>query len=90
MPAKRIDWKVFARTDNLYWKYHNDKQSKVYEVNYNSFQGGKEDILEKMSYLVDHYYHQGDEYKLILPTSTIPTNSGSAHYQSSMEAISVS
>lgn len=89
MPSKRIDWKVFARSDNLYWKKHSDKQSRVFEINYSHFKGNRELVLEKMSYLIDHHFHQGDEFKVSLPNLVLPTSSGNAHYQNSMEAISV-
>jgi uncharacterized protein (DUF58 family) len=89
MPSKRIDWKVYARSDNLFWKKHSDKQSRVFEINYSNFKGSKEAILEKMSYLIDHHFHQGDEFKVLLPNQVLPSSSGNSHYQSSMEAISV-
>jgi uncharacterized protein (DUF58 family) len=87
--SKRIDWKVFARSEQLYWKKHIDHNSTTFEVNYSTLNGTKEDKLSFMSFLINKYYKDGKSWKLVLPNSVLPSSSGVGHHARSLEAISV-
>lgn len=86
--SKRIDWKVYAKTDQLYAKKFTDQDSIVLDINFNSFQTDKEKALSHMSFLIDKYYHDNISYKLTLPNISLSPNHGPRHFQESMEAIS--
>ena len=89
LTSKRIDWKIFARNDQLYWKKHNDLDSLNAVINYSALKGDKEEKIEKMSYLIDYHYKQNHSWKLILPNGVLSTNRGRGHYRKSLEKISV-
>ena len=89
MNSKRIDWKIYARSEMLFWKKHIDHHSTVYDVNYSHFQGNKEERLSYMSFLIDKYQKDSKQWRLTLPNKIIKSNSGAFHYSQSMEAISV-
>lgn len=89
MSAKRIDWKVYARTDSLYWKKHLDHESLSIEINYNALSGTEEEKLEYMSFLVDKNYRDGNSWKLVLPNKVFSFNKGHNHYKTSLEELSV-
>ena len=89
MTAKRIDWKVYARTDSLYWKKHLDHHAESIEINYQSLEGDHETRLEYMSFLVDKNFKEGNTWKLVLPQKILSFNKGHYHYQQSLEQLSV-
>ena len=89
MTSKRIDWKVFARTDSLYWKKHTDDQSESVEINYQAFEGEHETRLEYMCFLVDKNFKVLNNWKLVLPQKILNFNKGHYHYQKSLEQLSV-
>lgn len=86
--SKRIDWKVYAKTDQLYAKKYSDHEAIVLDINFSSFQDEKENVLSYMSYLVDKYYHESIPFKLTLPNKAIQPSKGYRHFEESMEAIS--
>lgn len=86
--SKRIDWKVYARKDLLYWKKHIDYQNPITEINFNKIQGGKEERLQKMSFTIDNLFKNSSSWKLILPNKIIKSSQGAKHYKESLEAIS--
>jgi hypothetical protein len=87
--SKRIDWKVYARSSQLFWKKHIDHHSTTFEINYSSLQGNKEEKLSSMSFLIEKYHKDSKSWKLILPNLVLTNNSGINHYARSLEAISV-
>lgn len=88
MNSKRIDWKVYARTDQLYSKKFSDNEATVLDINFNHFHADKEMRLSYMSYLIDRYYHESIPYKVTLPNKILSANTGHRHYEESLEAIS--
>jgi hypothetical protein len=86
--SKRIDWKVYARKDLLYWKKHIDYNTPTMEINYNSIPGDKETKLKKISYTIDHFFKQSKSWKLVLPNKVLKSSQGMKHYRDSLEAIS--
>lgn len=89
MSSKRIDWKVFARTDSLYWKKHIDHGQEAIEINYFSLPGEHEEKLEYMAYLIDKHFKEGNSWKLVLPQKVLNFSKGGYHHQYSLEQISV-
>ncbi len=87
--SKRIDWKVYARKESLYWKKHIDEITDSMEINYQTIKGDKEIKLSHMSYLIKQCYHNGVPWKLILPNIQIESTASYTHYKRSLEAISV-
>jgi|LULL01.1.fsa_nt_gb uncharacterized protein (DUF58 family) len=89
LSSKRIDWKVFARNEQLYWKKHIDYKMDIYDINFYKITGeSKEEKLEKMCYLVEFMYKNGFRWKLSLPTKEVKSSAGRAHYQKSLELLS--
>lgn len=88
MPAKRIDWKVYAKTDYLFSKRFKDNLNGSIEISFTKLNGTTEEKLQQMSYLIDKSNHEGISYSILLPNLRIPTNTGNQHFKKSMEAIS--
>lgn len=88
MPSKRIDWKVYAKSGELYSKRFIDHLSKSREINYAKLIGNKEDRLQQMSYLIDRSNYEKISYSLVLPNLKISADLGQQHFRKSMEAIS--
>lgn len=86
--SKRIDWKVYARKDILYWKKHIDYHSIIMDINYNQFEGEKEERLGKMSFLIEKFFKEGASWKLTLPNKILASSHGIAHFKKSLEVIS--
>lgn len=89
LSSKRIDWKVYARVDSLYWKKFQDHEHQSFEINYHQLPGESEEKLEYMSFLIDKYYREGSSWKLILPSKVFPEALGHKHYKDSLESLSV-
>ncbi len=85
---KRIDWKTYAKTEQLYWKRFTPRHGLNYEINYYKITGEKEDKLSKMAYLIELLYKEGNTWNLILPTKQLNAQSTRAHYLKSLEALS--
>lgn len=88
MPAKRIDWKKFASSNQLFSKKFSNNHSLIREIHYSKLEGSKEERLSKMSYLITESMRQNYSYKVILPNKTIPQGIGREHFVRSMELIS--
>jgi len=88
MNSKRIDWKVYAKIDQLYSKVYSDNESIVFDINYNQFNTEKEIRLSYMSYLIDRYFHDSVPFKVTLPNRMLTANTGHRHYEEALEAIS--
>jgi uncharacterized protein (DUF58 family) len=86
--ANRIDWKVFARKDQLYLKKHIDYSSKTISINFTSQKGSVEEKLQNMSFLIDKSFKAGQRWRIVLPTKTLEGNKGTRHYKESLESIS--
>lgn len=86
--AKKIDWKVFARTDQLYLKKYVDQHRTSVEINFNNFKDDKELALSKMCYLITKCHKESRPWSLRLPNQKIRSSSGQRHYHKSLEAIS--
>lgn len=90
MPSKRIDWKIYARSDQLYWKKHIDFHNRAFEINFNKIDANNvEEKISAMAHLIQKHYKNGHSWKLVLPNSVIPSGKGNEHFKNSMEKISV-
>ncbi|MBT4792479.1 MAG: hypothetical protein HON90_12985 [Halobacteriovoraceae bacterium] len=88
LSSKRIDWKIYAKKDLLYWKKHIDYQDETISINFQHFDGDIEQKLQQMSYLIDKSFKNNQSWKLTLPTCVLPTSKGFSHYKNSLEVIS--
>lgn len=88
MNSKRIDWKVYAKSHQLFSKIYSDNEATVFDINYHTFTEEQENRLSYMSYLIDKYFHESVPYKVTLPNQIIPAGVGHRHYEESLEAIS--
>ncbi len=86
--SKRIDWKVFARKDILYWKKHIDYSSETIDINFNKLLGDSESKLEAMSFLIEKTFKDGHKWRLVLPNKVVETSKGHKHFKECMESIS--
>jgi len=87
--AQRIDWKLFAKTGQLYKKEYIFEDNSSVELNFNHFPGPPEERLKYLSYIIKKLYQHNKKWRLILPTKTIETSQGKKQFKDSMEAISV-
>lgn len=88
LPSKRIDWKIFAKSAQLYAKKYEIYKAQDLEINYSLIDGDTEQRLKKMSYLINEAYLKDLTYKVVLINSTLKSNNGYDHYKESMERIS--
>lgn len=86
--SRRIDWKVFARSEQLYWKKFGGENNHQFKFEYDKTPGkNKEEKLSHLSYAVGHAHQTAGAYSLSLPNLSITTAHGPAHFQRCMEAL---
>lgn len=88
MPSKRIDWKVYAKSDYLFSKLFTENITESQEINFLKLTGETEEKLQKMSYLIEKAHIENISFSLVLPSLKLPLASGPHHYRKSMEVIS--
>lgn len=87
--AYKIDWKIYAKTDELLYKDYKFFDQKKIQLNYNELKGNKEERLEYLSFLIDKCLKEKTTWSLILPHKTLKSSKGITHFRHSMEAISI-
>lgn len=64
---KKIDWKKYALTDQLFWKKYESGTSKIKEIEYNKIEGNTEEKLSYCTYLILKAENDKDQWNLIIP-----------------------
>lgn len=65
--SKRIDWKIFARNDQLFWKKYIGNTKGEIKLDYSNIQGSNEEKLSILAYLLTYAFKQNFRWSLILP-----------------------
>ena len=88
LPAKRIDWKVFAKKDELYWKKHQGENNEVLKLSYKYFNDSLENNLSYLSYLCYEAYKNNYLFSLETHNEFIKENRGPDHLKACLEKLS--
>lgn len=86
--TKRIDWKVFAKTDQLFIKQFHDDKSTAININFDQLSGDSKTRARKISYFLHQLYQHKTPWSLTLPSTQLPIGHSRQHYLKSMELIS--
>ncbi len=86
--TRRIDWKVFARSERLLLKdFHSIKAQSV-ELNYETTPGPQREArLEQLSAWVFRATHEERSFSLILPNGSLPLGHGPAHLEAALRML---
>lgn len=88
--SKRIDWKVYARTQNLYSKKFTNENPIGLKLDYHQFSDDHETRLSKMAYLIEKTKTENNKFECKLPHYVLPLDKGEAHRQKGLELLSKS
>lgn len=88
LPAKRIDWKVFAKNGELFWKKHLGVNHEVLLFKQSYFKDTKENNLSYLSYLCHEAYKNDYYYSLETENGFIKEGHGSEHLKNCLEKLS--
>lgn len=79
MNSNRIDWKVYARSDQLYSKKYDDKDPIGMQINYLDFNGSHECKISQMSYLIERCLQKSIPFALSIKDQNLNMAQGEAH-----------
>lgn len=89
LPSKRIDWKVYARTRELYWKQNEGDQAQEFNFDINHMPGkSRDEKIGQLSYAIQYAHETGSRYSVKLAEKSIAIGSGSTHYVECLEELS--
>lgn len=86
--ASRIDWKVFARNEQLLVKNYEDDVSQALMIDINSSPGEIEQRLSKAAFRVSEAHRGSFSWALRAGKKELPLDNGRAHFKKSMEILS--
>jgi len=89
MNSKRIDWKVYAKSDQLYAKRYDQEEDYGQFIDYYLQTGSHEEKISKTAYLVHKAKQKGLSYAVQLRSKKIGLSNGEAQYHEVMQALSV-
>lgn len=79
-PSKRLNWKIFAKTDQLYLKYFIGHNLLEIELNFYDLPGPAELRLSYLSYLIENIFKKKMKWSLVLPNEVINNCHGYTDY----------
>lgn len=85
--SKRIDWKVFARTDLLYQKKFTGADRGTIKLDFNTLQGSIENRLSILSFLLQNTYKKGQHWSLHLPHKILKDQYGLNHLEEALKEL---
>jgi hypothetical protein len=80
MNSKRIDWKVYARQNQLYSKMYEENQPDGHIIDYSLLSGTREERISKMAYLVEMSFKNNIPFALKIDEQSLPLAQGEAHF----------
>jgi len=87
-PPNHIDWKIFAKTDELYTKKFAEIQGSQLWLNWESFKGTENELrLSFLCYLILQAEKSNRPYGLKLPSQELPPANGAVHQQQCLTAL---
>lgn len=87
--SNRIDWKVYAKTNELYWKKNESISLENFHFDLINQHGDLEEKLSKLSFLIDHAHKNNAKWSLKVNDTFLPLSQHNDHFLNSMRAISV-
>jgi uncharacterized protein (DUF58 family) len=88
-PLKSIDWKSYAKSNQLWEKVQAQFQEQVINLNWSDFpEMQKEERLSVLGALVEECFKRQMRWTLCLPQQFISSGSGRQHYQACQRALS--
>ncbi|MBJ01100.1 MAG: hypothetical protein CME67_07695 [Halobacteriovoraceae bacterium] len=87
--SKRIDWKVYAKKEELLVRDFKENKPDTIEINEKHLKGDFESKVSKMAWLVNKAHSEGMDWELKLNKGTyLAFSRGVAHFKKSMEILS--
>ncbi len=87
-PPNHVDWKIFARTDELYTKKFAEVQGSQLWFDFDSFQGIERELrLSYLCYLILQAEKSNRPYGLKLPQNELQPANGAIHLQHCLSAL---
>ncbi len=83
----RIDWKLYAKRGDLFFKEFDSAEMRSYEFDEGLIKLGKKESLERLTYWVLQASREGALFSLKLSHKFIPSGSGKAHLLECLKAI---
>lgn len=87
LSAKRINWKVLARTNQLYWKKYIGHKKEDIILDYSKFYEDKETRLSYLAFLVNKCFRNKYKWNLHLPNDKLLNCSSLEDYTSSLNLL---
>ena len=79
--SKRIDWKIFAKNDQLFWKKFDTQQNEKEVIIIENLSGDLETKLEKATFLINQFYKESVTWSLSYRGKTLKSSSSSLHFK---------
>lgn len=89
MNSKRINWKLYAKSNLLYAKEFTQPQANGLSINYQELVGSHDERIEKISFLISELTKKNIPFSLKLPQKFFPKSKGLEHSKRCLEFISV-
>jgi len=88
MSAKRIDWNVFARSEQLYWKKHIGSNNSDIIIDIENLEGDFEGKLSHAAYLIDYLFKNNIKWTLKYKGKISESKTGINHHSYCLEILS--
>jgi hypothetical protein len=88
MSAKRIDWNIFAKSEQLYWKKHIGSNNLDIVIDIDALVGEFEDKLSHAAYIIDYLFKNNIKWSLKYRGKSSESNSGIEHHKYCLELLS--
>lgn len=88
MSSKRLDWKIYARTEQLYWKNFNGINKNDLILDYNKLPGNPEQKLSYLAYLLKDAFKKDYHWSLLTPSIVIKNCNGYNDYIKCLKTLS--
>jgi hypothetical protein len=88
MTAKRIDWNIFAKSEQLYWKKHIGSNNDKVVIDLDKLHGDLESRLSHAAFFIDYLYKNNHEYSIKSKGKTSVSAKGSDHHKYCLEQLS--
>jgi len=86
-PSRRIDWKVFAKTDQLLIKSFKAEELLLTQLSLNSVDGDIETKLQKLTFLINDYFRRCIQWSLEIEGEETKLSSDYEHYHQCLEML---
>ncbi len=85
--SRNIDWKLYARSETLYWKKYEGSEEEEFVFSFEKLKGDKEEKLSQLSYLIDHAFQGNHTWTLHITGESYGPSKGYQHWQRCLEVL---